>query len=379
MTFFFLLLAFFLSPIAYYLFCYLLKSIGLHWWDINSSSLYEEPSTNCYKYDKALIVLPIFNGAHLLESRLNNVRQYCSPDDFDLLIISDGSTDDTLKLSSSLSRSVLGSSWNCYIHDNGENKGRAFSHNFSVHNYSYRYFVFSDLDTQFTTSFPALALQKIKSDSSIGAVSARVVFEGSSSYGSFLSKLFPLELLLRRLSVLSDLCMKASGPAVLFERYLWSPISGYEDVDHVIGFFCLSHNKRLSYDDNLIVKDIPNSSSSKDLRARSRMTRKSLLSFAKALSSVDLFSNRRVFMAVFGYFLHKPIRFFSFPFVVISFLVLLLQYLPMPFYPILPLLYFSCSVFRLPVVVAASFLLGIYGFLIGNSTGSYLPTNVSRN
>ena len=43
-----------------------------------------------------------------------------------------------------------------FVHKNKENIGRALTHNFAVQKYNYYYYIFSDLDTEFTSSFPKL-------------------------------------------------------------------------------------------------------------------------------------------------------------------------------------------------------------------------------
>ena len=52
-----------------------------------------------------------------------------------------------------------------------------------------------------------------------------------------------------------------------------------------MGFLCISEGYLLCYSDKFEVIDIQNNSIRKDVNARSRMTRKSLLSFRERLSS----------------------------------------------------------------------------------------------
>ena len=232
---------------------------------------------------------------------------------------------------------MLDASWTFYIRNNKSNIGRASTHNNVVSEFSqsYNFFVFSDLDTKFTASFPSEAFAHLKDNPALGAISAKVVFKSASSHGNLFSRLFSYDVFIRTLSSYSGLCMKASGPGVILRSCVWSNISSFEDVDHCMGFLCISEGYLLCYSDKFEVIDIPNNSIRKDVNARSRMTRKSLLSFRERLSSFLLRGpiTTMSVLSVLGYFIHKPLRFIALPIFVFSSVILqimLLGYISIP-------------------------------------------------
>ena len=167
---------------------------------------------------------------------------------------------------------------------------------------------------------------------------------------------------MRRLAQYSDLSMKASGPAVIFRSSIWRDLQVFEDIDHCVGFMCLSANKKLEYNSSFFVFDLANNLPSKDLLARSRMKRKSLLSYISQLRafSSGSFSKYNIF-AIIGYSLHNPLRFFVFRFFLFAFLLLQYQFAVsgifsssfLPDFRYLNYLQF----------MSFSFLLGIFGFI----------------
>ena len=127
-----------------------------------------------------------------------------------------------------------------------ENKGE-LTHNQTVNNYRNEYILFSDLDTEFTNSFPSKALKYLISNNSCLAVSGKVIFKSKSAYGNFLGRLFFLDLFIRKLSDISKICMKGSGPALIIKKSCWIDLKAYEDIDHCVGFMVLKNGGYLKY------------------------------------------------------------------------------------------------------------------------------------
>ncbi len=324
--------------------------------------------------DKCLIIIPVLNGEKFLESRVENIIKYCSPIDYDLNIVSDGSTDRTIDLANKIKEKNSENSWNIIIDENINNIGRALTHNQSIKKYDYAYYLFSDLDTEFTNSFPYNSLEYLKQNKNCLAVSGRVVFRAKNKYGNFLGNLFKFETFIRKLSDKSNLCMKASGPALIIKKLCWLDLEQYEDVDHCVGFMSMRNNGYLKYAFNSIVFDIANDSEKKDLQARRRMTRKSLLSFFNQLFDLRINTFKK-FILVLGYLIHKPLRFLILP--LISFLWILFFY---KVFGLIFLILFSLFLtifpyFRVFIVINISYILGIFDFLLNKKSGTYKPVN----
>tara|TARA_B100001093_G_scaffold2596_1_gene2618 strand:- start:2315 stop:3424 length:1110 start_codon:yes stop_codon:yes gene_type:complete len=323
---------------------------------------------------KCLIIIPIFNGEKKLRKRIDNIMKFCNPRDYEINLISDGSNDSTLKIAEKISKNQKDAGWNIYVDNNEKNIGRALTHNQTVDKYNHEFILFSDLDTEFTYTFPSKALAYLISNKSCLAVSGKVIFKSNNAYGTFLGRLFLLDVFIRKLSDISKICMKGSGPALIIKKSCWIDLKAYEDIDHCVGFMVLKKGGYLKYKDDSFVYDIANNSSSKDLRARRRMTRKSLLSFFNQLNNLNLKSFRD-YLALIGYFIHKPLRFFLIPILFILWIINFYLNLGLIFSSIFLL---SLSLFPKSKVIntiVISYILGVYDFLRGRKEGTYKPVN----
>ena len=324
---------------------------------------------------KGLIVIPILNGSSKIELRIKNICNYCDKKEFDLLIISDGSNDNTFEIANEIKkRHEEEEKLKIFVHKNKENIGRALTHNFAVQKYNYYYYIFSDLDTEFTSSFPKLCANKLLNDDKCMASSGRVSFKSQRNYGKILSKLFLLEVLIRWIANFSALGMKGSGPALCIKRECWKNLETYEDIDHCAGFMAKNKGGYLSYLIDSKVIDLANETQRKDLKARRRMTRKSLLSYFKQIANFK-FKGIDSFLAIFGYTLHKPLRFFAFPFLIFSSLIYIQNKFGLIYSLISIFIFIFFPYIRIVKIIFLSFIFGIYDFLKLDKNGTYSPVN----
>ena len=324
---------------------------------------------------KGLIVIPVLNGASKIESRINNICNNCDKKEFDLLIISDGSKDNTYQIANEIRKKHdAEDSLKIFVDKNKENIGRALTHNFSVKKYNYYFYVFSDIDTEFTSTFPKLCAHELLNDNKCMASSGRVCFKSQRNYGKFLSKLFLLEVFIRWIANFSGFCMKGSGPALCIKRECWKDLDTYEDIDHCAGFMAKSKGGYLSYLINSKVIDLANETQEKDLNARRRMTRKSLLSYFKQISNFKI-KNIDSCIAITGYTLHKPIRFFAFPFLIFSSFLYIQYEFGIVYNLISIFLFIFLPYIKIIKVIFVSFILGIYDFFKLDKKGTYTPVN----
>ena len=333
----------------------------------------KEKSINLNK--RGLIVIPVLNGSSKIESRINNICNYCDKKKFDLLIISDGSKDNSFEIANEIKKKHdKEEKLKIYVHKNKENIGRALTHNFAVQKYNYYYYIFSDLDTEFTPSFPKLCATKLLSDDKCMASSGRVSFKSQKNYGRILSKLFLLEVLIRWIANFSAMGMKGSGPALCIKRECWKNLENYEDIDHCAGFMAKNKGGYLSYLIDSTVIDLANETQKKDLKARRRMTRKSLLSYFKQIANFKI-KDIDSFLAIFGYTLHKPLRFFAFPFLIFSSFLYIQNNFGFIYSLISIFIFIFLPYFRVIKIIFLSFIFGIYDFLKLDKTGTYNPVN----
>jgi len=362
----------FLISILLFFSSYLYYGIIALFYIINAKKISKEP-INRNSNEKCLIVIPILNGQDKINERIDNIIQFCNSEDYEINLISDGSTDKTLEIAKIIRENKKKEGWQIYVDNNLKNIGRALTHNKSIEKYHHKYFLFSDLDTQFTHSFPSKAYEYIISNEACLAVSGRVVFKSRSKYGEFLGKLFFIDVFIRKLSDISNLCMKGSGPALIVNKKCWIDLKSYEDIDHCVGFMAIKKGGYLKYKYNSLVFDLANSTSKKDLNARRRMTRKSLLSFFNQLKILK-FKRANDYFSVIGYALHKPFRFVYLP--SLTFLWIINIYSNIGIISILLLFpFFLVPQLKVVKTIILSYLLGIYDFLRGRKSGIYTPVN----
>jgi len=168
--------------------------------------------------------------------------------------------------------------------------------------------------------------------------------------------------------------MKGSGPALCIKRECWNDLETYEDIDHCAGFMAKRKGGYLSYLINSKVIDLANETQEKDLKARRRMTRKSLLSYFKQIVNFKI-KNIDSFIAIIGYTLHKPIRFFAFPLLIFSSLLYIQNQFGIIYSLISIFLFMFLPYIKIIKIIFLSFILGIYDFIKLDKKGTYTPVN----
>lgn len=360
-----------LLPLAYYLI--VASFLGIYH---KVYSCNDMPTLISQANSKCLLVVPLLNCSSLLPKKVHNIIDFLTPEDYSVLFIDDGSTDNTLPEIVRLKSTLQDVGFETYVKSNPRNIGRSLTHNSVLKEFNYDYFFFSDVDTSFTSTFPKNGLQILRTNPSIGAVSCKVKFIHNTIYGLIFSKLFDFDILIRHLSNIAGICMKPSGPSIIIKSYIWDDLEKYEDIDHAVGFMCLRSFKKLSFLSTSIVIDLANSTKKKDFLARTRMTRKSLLSLKKQLINGFPLSPFNL-LAVIGYILHKPLRFFTFPliFALINFsLVSTFGAISYQYFLFLMAICFV-PIFNHFAVFSISYAYGIFLFLKNDQTSTYKPVN----
>ena len=120
---------------------------------LNKKKIFKGP-INRNTHEKCLIVIPILNGQDKINERIENIIQFCNSKDYEINLISDGSSDNTFEIANKISENKKKEGWKIYVDNNLKNIGRALTHNKSIEKYNHKYFLFSDLDTLKIVIFP---------------------------------------------------------------------------------------------------------------------------------------------------------------------------------------------------------------------------------
>ena len=168
--------------------------------------------------------------------------------------------------------------------------------------------------------------------------------------------------------------MKGSGPALCIKRECWKNLEKYEDIDHCAGFMAKNKGGYLSFLIDSKVIDLANETQKKDLKARRRMTRKSLLSYFKQSFNFKI-KDIDSFFGILGYTLHKPLRFFSFPFLIFSSFLYIQNKFGFIYSLISIFIFLYLPYMRIIKIIFLSFIFGIYDFIKLDKKGTYNPVN----
>ena len=104
------------------------------------------------------------------------------------------------------------------------------------------------------------------------------------------------------------------------------------------------------------------------------MTRKSLLSYFKQSFNFKI-KDIDSFFGILGYTLHKPLRFFSFPFLIFSSFLYIQNKFGFIYSLISIFIFLYLPYMRIIKIIFLSFIFGIYDFIKLDKKGTYNPVN----
>lgn len=251
-----------------------------------------------------------------VRSRVENLRSVTPPGvDIEIIIGSDGSADDTVKVARSLGADVV-------VHDFSSSRGRALVHNDCVAGASGEILVFTDADTVFGEHFFEAILTPFADPQvgvAVGELSWLNLDTGAATSGRGLYWSF--ELLLRRLMSDSGTLTKGTGACMAVRRSLWVDLLGHEDVDVMTPVEVVCAGKRVVHVPEAIAADVAPATASGVFRSNRRMTRKTTLGLTRGVRRLVKHRRWKHAWAVVS---HKILRFTSLGTLVAAFLVGLL-------------------------------------------------------
>lgn len=338
------------------------------------------------------VYFPAFNEEEKVTKRLDNIFSCEFPDDkLEVIVVSDGSTDNTALNTNKYIDAHP--DFDIKLIDFKTNHGRAHAQNIVAKTAKYGILVSTDADSIFHPD----ALREISfpfNDDEVGVAGGIVVYntvEGEDGVGGGYVAYRGMESNIRFAEMSLKIMCKTDGPFTAYRKEIWRDIETFEDVDQIISIFSTKMGLQVVQAEKAICYDKANSHSSQDIKQRSRMTRKGLLSIFNRWNLSD-FSRYPGFS--FALFSHKVIRYFSPLFLLVLVLTIgfgllngyLLSYVIFISALILSLLVFILSffsgglasnIFRLVrsfFVAQVGFASGIFHWVRGDTSGVYTPT-----
>ncbi len=329
------------------------------------------------------VYLSARNEASIIEQRLSNIIDTSYPlNKLEIIVVSDNSTDNT----SALARSFSSAHPNVDITviDDLPGSGQSFAQNKVAEISSADILVSTDADTKFMRNTLCELVSPLLSEN-IAVAGGVIKFSSenitpiSSSYLRYRMMEREVRCLETRLGVLS----KVDGACLAYKKCIWEPIQPYEDVDQVIVLFARKNGYLSVQANHAECVDFPNANSKQEIKARARMTRKSLLSTFNRWKLIHVFRYPMFSVALTT---HKLLRYIS-------------PLLCLAFAAAFTILFWSWWILVLVLVSAAAitfvaairgkvkaficaqigFALGVFGWLSGDKNGIYLPMkNIRR-
>lgn len=312
--------------------------------------------------------------------RLENVFAISCPCDIEAIVVSDGSDDDTVEEIKRFQNDHQHLNVRCV--ELSQNCGQANAQNLVAKIADNEILISTDAETVFNNNFYDRILQRFTEN--VGVVSGNIDFGSSSRSRGLVFKIyFRFEAWLRKWEAQVGYGVKVSGPCVAYRRSLWvNDIEAFEDVDQMLPILASAQGYVTKQADDAWVVDLCNEGFAKDLKARSRMTRKALLTTFKYLSMGNFIKQPVFWLCLLS---HKIMRFFTPVLVAVSLPISLyyfIQFVPMYWvlvilaaFSMTALIPFSRNIIVMFFAGMLGHVLGIWGWLRGNRSGTYTPTN----
>lgn len=370
-------------------FSWLLKTIYI-WnvWFKNIKRTVDNHPTMAY-FPSVSVYFSAYNEESNIRKRLENLISLSYPSEkMEIIILSDGSNDHTVELAKKFASE--NPNRDIKVIEYLDNQGQARAQNEVVLLSKYDILVSTDAET----FFPKDLLEKLLApftDPLVGVVGAVVNYQSESSgIGDSYTKYRNMEFQMRKYESLLGVGVKTDGPCLAYRKSFWEDIQPWEDVDQVISLFARKNGYITVQADNAVCYDRANKTPRQEIKQRSRMTKKALLSTFGRWKLNDIVQYPTFSFVLFS---HKIVRFFS-PFFLLLLILSSIGWLystsllfHLPFLIFSAICMLSIFVFRKTMYINKmlkslySFFLANLGFLIGcvqwlkgDRLGNYRPT-----
>lgn len=168
---------------------------------------------------KISIIIPCYNSGEYLPEAIASVEQYPQAEDYEIIIVDDGSTDDsTINLLKRLSHRYL------VIHQ--ENKGPAAARNTAVKASKADYLLFLDSDNKIRPNYIKLGIELLNTQKELSILYGNPFFFGDVGKRLFVPKDFNLDMLVAGNYI--DMC-------AVVRKTVWEKLNGFDEERILIG------------------------------------------------------------------------------------------------------------------------------------------------
>ena len=259
------------------------------------------------------IIIAAFNEADKIKSRIENLISLSGEYQFEIIVGSDGSTDNTVQIVESMFLP------NVKVLDFKENRGRALVHNDCARKAKGDILFFTDAETIYEKD----CLNKIVHhflSSRIGAVSGRIMYlnEKESNIGQSAGLYWHYEEMIRTSESKLGILGFGTGAVLAIRKKAYQPIGPTEDIDYAGTLEVAAQGYKILYEPGALAYDYISKTSSGALKTRIRQTSRCFKSvFKRIVSKKILLNHPLVFVSAL---MHKTFRHLT-PFFIIGLLL----------------------------------------------------------
>ncbi len=257
------------------------------------------------------VIVAAHNEGKKISARIKNIFESDYSGPIEVLVVSDGSTDDTVKTASAFT---------CSGHDVRvlevvPQKGRANAHNLGASEAKGEILVFTDAETVFESDFLRNIVENYN-DPATGLVSGELgwVGVGDTSVSASMGFYWRYELALRRVESVLGILAVGTGACISVRSSLYKPIALTEDIDCVLPLEVVSRGFRVLSDPNARATDIVTKSVTGEIKARTRMVALDVVGFLRRTQLLNPFKYPGISFSIVS---HKLLRWLS-PFFIVA-------------------------------------------------------------
>lgn len=247
------------------------------------------------------IIIAAYNEEDRISQRIRNLRQLNCENFVEILIGSDGSTDNTLEAAKQSGYPEV------KVYAFEKNRGRASVHNDCVRHAKGDIIIFTDAETNFESDF----IQRIGPHfgaPSVGAVSGRIMYlnENHSSISKTAGVYWQYEEIIRRSESALGILGFGTGACLAMRKEIYRPIGVTEDVDYAATLDAIANGYRVLYEPDALAYDYISETASGAFRTRIRQTSRCFKSVLRRIFATPILMRRPgIFAAAL---IHKTFR-----------------------------------------------------------------------
>lgn len=246
-------------------------------------------------------IVAAYNEDKNIKKRIKNLIEITRSYPFEIIIGSDGSTDQTVKTAQSCGLPEV------RVLDFKENRGRAMVHNDCSEIAKGDILIFTDAETVFAHDFIELIIQHF-SDEKTGAVAGRIQYlnEKNSDIGKSAGIYWRYEEYIRTCESKLGILGFGTGAALAIRKKAYEKITPNEDIDYASTLLAVAKGYNIIYEPKAMAYDYISESSQSAFKTRIRQTSRCFKSVLQKIFS------RRIFLKRFDVFIaalfHKTFR-----------------------------------------------------------------------